>query len=549
MVSISMNGIEAAVRAKGEQIKPAEQSFEIGSQTKMMTAVVLLQLAEEGLVALDRPIADYLSKSVTKGIANVNEATLRDALTMQTGIFNYTNISDDDGFRLVERAAAESDEIVDTEFALDLLRGLPAQFKPGERFEYSNSNYALLGLIAEEVTGQTLGKLMEERIFEPLGMSASLLEDFEHDANRLKSYYPLGDDELLDVTWLGLDRFAEGGGISNTADMTTFLNALLVEQSLLPEESLSLMTDFVLTDQGYEFGLGLAKFNISEDRHLVGFSGGTSGTDSATFLHLESGAILSAAVNRPDLAYGSVSALVGMIETVLPDNAWVEANEGSGRVRVEGVSASGLAIEVHERGTIISHEGVSLALETALGKLEDAIQFADGSKLRIGDGGDDRFVLGATDDQAIGRSGSDRIHGGRGDDLMSGGKGHDSMNGGGGDDELSGGRGHDRLFGGSGADVLEGGRGADTLIDGKGNELMTGGRGADVFVFGRAANDGSRDRDRILDFDVSQDLIDLRGTEIRDIYEGSAGLRLTLSGDGDILKIFGISEYDDLLFV
>jgi hypothetical protein len=100
-------------------------------------------------------------------------------------------------------------------------------------------------------------------------------------------------------------------------------------------------------------------------------------------------------------------------------------------------------------------------------------------------------------DHLFGKQGNDRLLGGAGNDQMDGGKGDDLLEDSSGDDLLKGGKGRDRLFGGVGADILVGGSGADTLA---------GGSGADLFTLTMEG----QERDRILDFDAQEDLLDLR---------------------------------------
>ena len=89
--------------------KPAtsRQTFEIGSQTKMMTAVAVLQLADEGVIDLDAPASDYLPAATVAGIPNAATATVRQLLAMRSGVPNYMEARDADGTPLYLKALAE----------------------------------------------------------------------------------------------------------------------------------------------------------------------------------------------------------------------------------------------------------------------------------------------------------------------------------------------------------------------------------------------------------------------------------------------------------
>lgn len=152
------------------------------------------------------------------------------------------------------------------------------------------------------------------------------------------------------------------------------------------------------------------------------------------------------------------------------------------------------------------HEGDARALiENAIGGSGDDrllgnaaknnLSGSAGSDLIWGLAGSDELLGGGGDDLLVGGGGQDRLIGQGGADQISGGNGRDRLSGGGGQDQLDGGRGKDKLIGGGGADELTGGRGGDHLV---------GGGGADVFRF--AKGDGA---DRIMDFSVTRDLIDL----------------------------------------
>ena len=99
-----------ATPARGD----AGQSFEVGSQTKMMTAVVILQLAAEGLIDLDAAAADYLPGSVTEGIPNAGTATVRQMLAMRSGIPNYTEAVDGNGDAALPQGAARATRTPDS---------------------------------------------------------------------------------------------------------------------------------------------------------------------------------------------------------------------------------------------------------------------------------------------------------------------------------------------------------------------------------------------------------------------------------------------------
>lgn len=177
----------------------------------------------------------------------------------------------------------------------------------------------------------------------------------------------------------------------------------------------------------------------------------------------------------------------------------------------------------------------------------DVLLGAEGADRIGGGGGDDRIDGFGGPDLLSGGTGNDRIDGGAGRDATGGGAGNDTLSGGTEADFLLGGPGNDRMEGGEGADVLHGGSGRDVLIGGAGPDTLYGGPGADVFVF--ALGDGM---DRVADFDLAADLIDLSARAIsagfgtiQTAISSAAGGTMIDFGGGDRLLLTGIDP-DDL---
>ncbi len=133
---------------------------EIGSMTKQFTAVAILQLVGQERLELDADISEYLPDFDTQGRA----IPLRRLLDHTSGIKGYTEIPE---FRDLSGRNAEVSEL------LDLIASYPFDFEPGEALIYNNSGYFLLGLIIEEVTGQTYEDYLEEHVFPLAGMDNS----------------------------------------------------------------------------------------------------------------------------------------------------------------------------------------------------------------------------------------------------------------------------------------------------------------------------------------------------------------------------------------
>ncbi|MFA3919529.1 ExeM/NucH family extracellular endonuclease [Ruegeria hyattellae] len=152
------------------------------------------------------------------------------------------------------------------------------------------------------------------------------------------------------------------------------------------------------------------------------------------------------------------------------------------------------------------------------------------------------FLIGTEgQDQIDAMGGRDFVYAGGGDDLITGGRGNDKIFAGQGNDDIDAGRGNDLVFAGAGDDIIRAG-------DGK-RDIYWGGDGADLFIFSaELAEDRSRDKTLVLDFDVSEDVIDLGGAQIASVREFHHKVRINLEGGRDQIDLYGVSEFEDIMF-
>lgn len=134
--------------------------FRIASNTKTMTAALILQLAQEGLLGLDDPVSKYIA-----GVPNGSKITIAQLLEMRSGLYNYTNARE-----VADRIDRDGTAPWTPEQVLAIAFARPPNFPPGTAFEYNNTNYALLGRIAEKAGGKPLAQAMRDRLFAPLHM-------------------------------------------------------------------------------------------------------------------------------------------------------------------------------------------------------------------------------------------------------------------------------------------------------------------------------------------------------------------------------------------
>jgi D-alanyl-D-alanine carboxypeptidase len=143
----------------------ADTHFRIASNTKTMTAAVIVQMAQEGKLDL----ADSVSKYVP-GVPNGDHITLADLLEMRSGLYNHTDSPEVSASIDRDPTRAWTPEDV-----LAIAFAKPPNFPPGTAFEYSNTNYSLLGLVIERVDGKPLDRAMQDRVFGPFDLRGTSL--------------------------------------------------------------------------------------------------------------------------------------------------------------------------------------------------------------------------------------------------------------------------------------------------------------------------------------------------------------------------------------
>lgn len=290
--------------------------FEIGSNTKSFTVVLALQLQEEGLLSMDDQLKKWLPGLAAK-IPAGDKVTLRQLAGNRSGIRDYADplmqplVDNNDQ----EGMAKEYSPAALVEFAID--QGA-ASFKPDDDWEYSSTNFILLGMVVETVTGKTLGELYQQRIFDVLGMvNSSYLLTQPGESEMVNGYYTIPAGELVDVTaWNLTQGGAAGGIISTAADMALYAEGLFHGKLFKMDSTLKEMTEFTPLTlaqgggimQGY--GLGLISY-ASDGFHAIGHSGQTPGFQTIWFYVPETESILVFLTN-------SGSCPAGLLPLTLP---------------------------------------------------------------------------------------------------------------------------------------------------------------------------------------------------------------------------------------
>lgn len=215
--------------------------FESGSIGKQFTATAVMMLVEEGKIGLEDKITKYFPDAPSTW----NDITIRELLSHQSGIANYTNGTMD------FRKDYTEDEL------LKLAEGLPLDFPPGTDWNYSNTGYVVLGILIHKVSGEFYGDFLHERIFAPLGMKTRIISESDIIPNR-SAGYKLARGQWKNQDWVSpsLNTTADGSLYFTTGDLAKW-DAALYTTKLLKQSSL----DEMWTVQKYQAGPNKGKPN------------------------------------------------------------------------------------------------------------------------------------------------------------------------------------------------------------------------------------------------------------------------------------------------
>ncbi|MCP2635390.1 beta-lactamase family protein [Microbacterium sp. HD4P20] len=250
-------GTSGTAAPDGETAPSPDDRTRIGSLTKTMTATILLQLVEEGLVSLDDPISQYVPDSPN------GAATLRQLADMTSGIPSYSLDPD-----WQDKYFGDPFLLFAPQELVDAAKTLPVDGAPGEVWKYSNTNYVLLGMVIEQVLEQPIAEVFAERLFEPLSMvdtvypGSSAGIDQPHLVGLTNQRNPGGPAE--DATeWSPSFASTAGEVVSTLDDLTLWAHALFTGEGVLDDETQQLRRDSILSspapndaESGYGIGWG-----------------------------------------------------------------------------------------------------------------------------------------------------------------------------------------------------------------------------------------------------------------------------------------------------
>jgi CubicO group peptidase (beta-lactamase class C family) len=275
--------------------------FEIGSIGKSFTALLLLQMQDQGLIDVHKPVTDYLPWFSVQ--STYEPITIHHLLTHTSGIIGG------------------SDMAADGRFETWYLRETEVSGPPGESFHYSNVGYKTLGYLIENLLGKRYGDAVTEAVLQPLGMTESFSPITNFERPRIATPYRRQYDDrpnrfgdpLFPHTWLETGT-ADGGIACTPGDFAIYARALLNHDSApVPAAHFaSLAADYSIRskrDPSATYGYGLMTWKQGE-RLLIGHSGGMVGHYAQLTIDPKAGLAAVGAVNGPASAEPYVNALL-----------------------------------------------------------------------------------------------------------------------------------------------------------------------------------------------------------------------------------------------
>jgi D-alanyl-D-alanine carboxypeptidase len=262
----------------GAQTPPeASTHFRIASNTKTMTAALIVLLAQDGKLKLTDPVAAYVPD-----VPNGENITIAQLLKMRTGLYGYSEDPE-----LSTMMDATPSKAWTPQEVLAIAFRHPPQFAPDAEYEYSNTNYALLGLVAEKVGGQPLAQQFQDRLFGPVGLEQTSLpaiddtaipSPYSHGYMYGGSFYALADNpypadvqaaakagSLKPIDYTNQNSSyatAAGGAISTADDLATWMKALVSGKVFNADFQQQWLTSLQAEDpaapDGQKYGYGIS---------------------------------------------------------------------------------------------------------------------------------------------------------------------------------------------------------------------------------------------------------------------------------------------------
>ncbi|MGE6259805.1 serine hydrolase domain-containing protein [Heyndrickxia sporothermodurans] len=271
------------VTGESEEKVTTETPFTIGSISKSLTALAIMRLIEEGTIHLDDPVQKYIPWFTLKDKQASSQITIKNLLTQTSGISTYSGLS-------ISDRESKDDAIKKN---VEGLSNVKLTATLGEKHQYSNANFLILGALIEEVTNQTYSEYMEKQVFLPLGMKyAAADHSIAYKKGYLSGYQ----------SWFGFPRkstvtYDNGGApygyiTASATDMVQFIRLFSEQNSndFLSKQTMNLYTEpHVQTRENRYYGLGVRISNPNSKEEMIWHSGSTPDSHAEVFFIPKSG--------------------------------------------------------------------------------------------------------------------------------------------------------------------------------------------------------------------------------------------------------------------
>ncbi|NIF04232.1 beta-lactamase family protein [Chryseobacterium sp. Tr-659] len=234
--------------------------FQIGSMTKQFTAVAILMLEQRGKLNVNDPVSKYI-----KDFPNGNQITIHHLLTHTSGIKDFTKM---------KSLSTIAQKEMKPEAMVDFFKNEPVDFAPGEKFDYNNSGYVMLGFIIELVSGDTYENFIKTNIFDKAGMTNSYYASDRKIIPKRAYGYHKKEQGFVNKTIISFSvPFSSGSLMSTVDDMLKWQQALNQNILLNPEETQKAFQKYKLNsgeEFTYGYGWHLKDLNGTPDREHGG---------------------------------------------------------------------------------------------------------------------------------------------------------------------------------------------------------------------------------------------------------------------------------------
>lgn len=243
-----------------------EMRYKIASNSKQIAATAILLLAQEGKLSLDDKVARFFP-----ALTRAREVTLRQLLSHTSGYQDYYPLDYVAPFMVRDTTAEQ---------ILDRWAKKPLDFDPGTRWQYSNTNYVIIGQVIEKITGEPLIEFLRARIFAPLGMKSVIDVTREHwSASDPVGYAQFAIAPAHETTIEGDGWMYAAGELAMTARDLALWDTSLIDGGILKPDSLKALTTEVLLNggSGTRYALGLEVNTTARGNRRWSHSGGAAG--------------------------------------------------------------------------------------------------------------------------------------------------------------------------------------------------------------------------------------------------------------------------------